>query len=85
MASLRSDLLDAVQPYPTVLLDCEGIVRWFENYPGSQIAGPKKNVAPDLLRFRVTAYPGAQPSETWGLVVGDERIPSVKDIPKALL
>jgi hypothetical protein len=84
MTVAGGNLFDAVQGYPPVLLDREGIVGRFENDARTQIARLQKNVAPNLLRFRVAVYPGAEPSEARRLIFGDGRIPPVEDVLKAL-
>src|ERR1700704_1701163 len=53
MSCARSDLFDAVQRYPAVLLDRERIFGRLADNTRTQIALPEKNVAPDLVRFRV--------------------------------
>lgn len=67
-----------------MLFDRERIFSRLEDNTWTQIAGPEKYMALDFVRFWITAYPGAKPSEARRLVFSDRRIPPVEHETKTL-
>lgn len=59
MAGAARDLLDAIERDALTLLDSKRVVGLLEDDSRPQIARSKKDVTPDVVRFRVTVYPSA--------------------------